>query len=159
MRKVVPLVLVMLAAGLWSGCDSASDDDPTDSELFVGTWNVVRVEDAQGDQTAVFQQAGDLSITFDEENYTLTFDSADGQNDIELPGPYTVNEATSRLTLTVTNPLGDPPTLPVVLVYDFDSDEEMELTVDQVTWLLLEAALASAGVDLQGDVTLTLEKS
>lgn len=142
-------VLGMLGAAI--GCDS-SGEGPTDAERFVDAWTLTEVTDNRGDQTAVFL-AGFNSITVNfaaNGPYTLVVDAIDNTADLTLSGPYTVNEPSKTVSLTV-DIQGQSLVLP--LGYSFSNDTTLLISGNSV----LINPLFQTG--LQGTVRLTFTAS
>lgn len=153
MRKLSSLLLIALLALVGIGCDS-DDDEGSDAELFVGTWALTGVSDDDGDAMEAFATNFESIVLANDADgsFTLTVNPVVGDN-IVLPGTYTVSESNSRLTLTVTTPLG-PANLN--FTYAFNGDDEVELTSDTTTALLLNTLFE--GVDLVGQAVITVSR-
>ena len=98
-RLFLLLPLAVLLFGV-TACDS-SDDDATDSELFVGSWVVDETMDGSGsvDLPAFSDTFFDFS---DSGTATISAVGVDPNDSIQLSGAYAVNEATSTITVSIT---------------------------------------------------------
>ncbi|QXD16732.1 DUF5004 domain-containing protein [Rhodocaloribacter litoris] len=142
-------VLVLAALGL-AACDSGGDE-PAPAELIVGSWVLVGVSDARGDQTPTFQQNfNSVQATFDADGtYRLVVDLVEG-DDLTLSGPYALSEAQGTLTLTVE--FGGAPT-PVPFGFTFRGEDTLEVRgASNVLNLVLNTTL-------EGEVVLTLSRA
>jgi hypothetical protein len=148
MKRLSLLALFVLIAG----CDTVADRLPH-AELFVGQWNMTRIQDAQGDRTNEFAAAGTLSAEFsDAGQYTLAFTAvAEDLEDMLVTGTYQVFENDGVLRIFVT---GEGFTAPVDLGYQFRSNNTVELTIEAH---ILGAVLDVA--DYTGQVRLTLQRA
>lgn len=126
MRKLPVFVLALLLGLAAVGCDS-NEDDESDADRIMGTWNLVSIADDVEDQTAGFAGlANGLKVTFNGDGtFILNLDYKDdsGRDDVQLPGTYSINESSQELTLSV-------PILQSELLfdYDFDSDDQISLS-------------------------------
>ena len=151
MRKVPVFVLALLFGLTAIGCDSA-EDDPSDAEIFVGTWNLVSLIDDEADKTAVFAQiANSFRTTLgSDNNFTVVVDYKDelGIEDLTIPGTYSVLEDDKRFILA-------PPVGPnVPFLYEILSDTRIRLSTD--------AAFVNGLFDTDsydGTVVITIEKA
>ncbi|GIV57414.1 MAG: hypothetical protein D6746_13750 [Bacteroidetes bacterium] len=146
---------VLLLAGLvlfGTGCDSGGDDEPRDAERILGTWTVSDVSDADGSQQATFaQNVNRMTVVFNADaTFRLTVDAVDDAGDQTLDGPYSLNEALKKLTVTAT--LSGQP---VQLAFDYAFRNETTLALSASS-VLINPLL---GTNLAGTVTLTLTKS
>jgi hypothetical protein len=151
-RSVLPLMLI--AGLLATGCDSG-DEDQSDLERFLGTWELTRAADMGGtrDQTAVFESLGVLTLEVGEDGtFILGLNYIDvEEEDLSLGGDYTVNEAIRTLILLVDQ---EGLQVPLSFTYTCEDDETALLYIDSTTLRLL---LGSA-VEIEGTVELTIEK-
>jgi len=143
---MIPLLLL--------GCDS-SEDGKSDSELFVGRWELVEVEDSKGDQTPLLREIGTLTVTFDASgNYSLVFDAVNDALDQSQDNTYVVNETTRQITLnTSSETYGD---IPVVTGYTFTGENQVRLQVDNVTVQIINTLLST---NFTGSSILTFERN
>lgn len=147
----------LLALGIIAGCDSGGDDEVTDAERFVGTWEVVGVTDAGQDRTADFLAAGSMRITFQgSEEYVLVYDAADDAGDAQYQGPFALNDALNRIELTATVLQGVSAELP--FTYDFQNDDRIVLRPEAEAATVISIVLTGAGVVVSNDLALTLER-
>ena len=130
MKKMLFGVLVLIALGGVTGCDS-NDDENSDAERFINAWTLTEVRDDEGDKTATFLEGySGISASFDEAGtYTLMVDAVEQAADTTLSGPYSVNESSKTLLLTI-EVLGQ--TLPLPLTYSFQNDETLMLSGNSV---------------------------
>ena len=136
------------------GCDS-DGNGVSDSALFVGSWQLVQVEDSKGDQTAVLRQIGTLSISFDASgNYSLVFDAVDDAMDQSQDNTYAVDEANRKITLNTTSETYGE--VPVVSNYSFSGENQVQLQVDNVTVQIVNTLL---NTNFTGSSSLTFERS
>ncbi len=143
------LLLFCLAA-----CDSNDGGLPA-AERIRGTWTLTGVTDAGGDQFATIQ-AGFVSIraTFSQGGtYVFDLDARDDAQDLSLTGPYTVNETTAQLSLTV-EAVGQQ--LPLALGFAFVDDDTLRLTSGAAATVLLNQVFQTG---LNGAVTLTFDRA
>ncbi len=102
MRKSSVFLLVLLFALTSIGCDSTEDDDPSDAEIFVGTWTLVGLSDDEGDKLALFGQvANGFTATLRGDNTFHVLVDYIQQDDLEIAGTYTVNEDATTLVLSI----------------------------------------------------------
>ncbi len=152
MRKLTSILFLALIAFVGTGCDS--NDDPSDADLFVGTWALTGVSDASGDRLADFG-AGFSSITLTntaDGNFTINVTPRQGQP-MAITGTYVVVENGETITLRAS--VGGQ-TIPLNFTYDFTSDTVVALTSDTTTAVLLNNLF---GTTLQGQVTMTVTKA
>lgn len=148
-RKIPFYLVALLFAVFAIGCDS-NDDELSDSERFIGDWEIAAVADSDGDQTAAFEAGfNSVAVEFtDTGTFTLTADPVQG-DDVVLEGPYNVNESANQVTVTIS--FGGQ-NIPLSLPYDFDGD-------DTVTLSALAAILNPLlGTSLTGTAVITLER-
>ena len=149
-------LFLLLASIAAVGCDSDpnEEEETTDAERFLGNWAVVSAADQDGarDQTAVFSSLGVMTVDLAENGtFSLLLQYNDpAEPDLSLAGPYTVNSAGKQLVLTI-DFQGLTVNLP--FAYVFNSDTEVELTVDGPTLALLLNA------PLEGNVVLGIRKT
>ena len=148
MRRL-PVYILALFVGLSTiGCDS-NEDDKTDTELFVGSWNVVNVKDQEGDKTALFQ-AGINSFTAQlnaDRTYSMAVDFKDRQ-DIPLQGTYSIDEGSRSLVL-----VAGPQQL--AFTYVIRSDDRIDLSIQDV---FVEALFGTAPETYVGSVTFSIAR-
>lgn len=125
MRKLPVFLLALLVALTAVGCDS-DEDDTSDAELFVGTWTLVSLSDAQGDKTAAFGQiANGLTADLNSDNsflISVDYKEDSGIEDLTIPGTYEV-EAGSK-TFVITPPTGQN----VPFSYDIENESRIALS-------------------------------
>lgn len=125
MRKLSAIILGLFVALSFVGCDS-NEDDLTDAEIFVGSWTLVSISDAEGDQTQGFAGlAESLDITFAADGeFTLLLDYREdsGRPDVPLQGTYELNEGANSLVLNI----ADGPSPP--FSYDIENEDEISLS-------------------------------
>lgn len=158
LRKLFLAVLTLAVLIVAPGCDSDSNDETSDADAFVGTWNAVGVADDTGDQTALFAQAVsqfqvnfksngtyDLDVDFTDERPTISFDN----------GSYSVNESLKQITITIpgaATPTGQD--LPLIFGYNIVSNNRIELSnAAQIALINL-----LFGTSYSGTVTITVAK-
>lgn len=121
MRRLPVFVLALVLGISTLGCDS-SEDDPSDAELFVGTWALVSIADGGGDKTPVLLAAANSMMAQLNSDNTFEIDvDYKQQTDLHLEGTYTVNEGAKQLILTV-GPQNPP------FGYSFASDNRVTLS-------------------------------
>ena len=149
-RRLPVFILALVMALAAVGCDS-NDDEESDADRFVGTWELASITDDDGDQTATFQAIfTDVTVVFnDAGNYTMTFVPVAGSNTV-LSGTYDVNESGKSVTLNVTF---NEQTVPLALPYSFDGDDELTVSASAA---ILNPLL---GTNLSGTVIITLERA
>jgi hypothetical protein len=160
MRRASTYGIMLLLAAFAIGCDSGDEDRP-DSEVFVGSWTVAKIEDAEGDKTAQFQASGTLSTTFGATGtLTIAVDRPAPETDLSVNGTYTVTEpSTLTLNATITNPItGQPVSVPLGVSYAIQSEDEVVLTVDEATIGLIAAAIQLPNI-FRGQVRLTIRRA
>lgn len=156
MYRLAHIGFALLLLAFAAGCDT-TEDSRSEAELFVGSWTLVKVEDTEGDKTALMNQAGKLSIVFKADGkFDLLYDPADGSEDQTLSNTYLVAEATNVLTLNATNPFTQAP-LPLEVTYDYRSDNEVVLTIPAST-VLLVGTIVPPFAALKGQAKLTLKR-
>ena len=156
MKKLSAALFMVVLAITSIGCDSNGGDDETSiADLIADGWALTSLEDAEGDQTAVFLTGFDgVDVTFTESgNFTLDVDRKAPNPDTQVTGTWAVNESQSRLTLT-TDYQGIP--VDLIFTYMFNGDDEIELTAASSTGILLNTLL---GTTLQGTITITIQRS
>lgn len=151
MRKL-PVFVFALLFGLTSiGCDSA-EDDPTDAELFVGTWNLVSLTDAEGDKTAGFAAiANSFRAELDSDNtavITVDYKAETGLENRVIPGTYNVVEAEKAFILT-------PPAGPSV-PFDYEILSESRIRLSAASAFINGLFQTDA---YKGTVVITIEKA
>lgn len=155
MRRLSKYAAVLLLAALLPACDS-NEDPPTEAELFVGTWRLVRVEDAAGDKTSAVRALGELTVTFEADgSYALVFDFVEG-DDRRQDNVYFLNQVDDLLTLTAT---AVGVTLNVPVTYAFRGEDEIVLTIASEYAIIINAALDQAFGTIEGDVELTIQRT
>ena len=127
-------------------------------ERFLGNWDFIAAADQEGqrDVTALIDDVGDLSIRLNEDarfRWFIQF-TAPPEEDLVLNGPYEVNEAISRLVLTL-NINGLSIRLP--FQYSFINDTILDLTTSDPSVANTLGLLL--GVTLEGNTVLRLQKS
>lgn len=151
MHKLSAYCLALAIALVAIGCDSGSDDDASDAELFVGVWTMTAFEDGEGDRMPLFGQlANGLTATLTgsgEFSIFVDYKPASGNEPTTIPGTYTVDEGAN--TLVLSPPSGQN----IPFSYEFNSDTSVDLSANSafVNGLF--------GTDVYtGTVTLTIEK-
>lgn len=123
MRKL-PVFLLALFVGLTSiGCDStSSEDDLSDSEIFVGTWALVGLSDDEGDKLTLFSQVANsfTAILNADDSFSVLIDY-EAQDDLQLSGTYLITEGAKLIVLS-SGGLGAP------FTYDIESENRIELS-------------------------------
>ncbi len=155
MKNILVFLLIIAFAFVGIGCDSDSDDDPSIAELLEGDWVLTGVTDDDGDQFAVFIAGfNSIEMLFTESgSFTIDVDAVDSAGDQTISGTFSVNESTSKLTLTATVvPVGQ---IQLNFTYSFNGDDQVTLTADSVTSTLLNVLL---GTTLQGIVRITITR-
>jgi hypothetical protein len=153
MRKLPVFLLALFVALTSIGCDS-NEDDPTDAEIFIGTWTVVEVHDDEGDKTSIFEEGvNNFSATLNTDNtYSLIVDFLDPERtDIPLTGTYTI-EPGDMLILRANLGAGE---LPILFQYDIDSENRIDLTIQDT---FVEAIFGTEEGTYVGDVTFRIER-
>lgn len=157
LRKNISVFLVLLATMAFIGCDSTDSEDNGDAARFLGPWTIASVADQGGqrDQTGIISSLGTLGLTInDDQTFGLLLQYADPDaEDLALGGTYSLNEGASRLTLNVQ--LEDLPPIALPLNYVFNSDSEVEFTIESAAATTLTILL---GAELEGDVVLVARK-
>jgi hypothetical protein len=145
--SLLPAIALVFA---FAACDS--NDEQTDSELFIGDWNVTSVSD--GDGTVELTNFSKIVIGFSSSAATITATPADASANQVFSGSYAVDEANNRITiqLTVT---GIPTPIPVAASYSFSGDDTVTLTIGSATAVVLGPLF---GTTFSGDVTLRVER-
>ena len=155
-------LLSLMVLVLFTGCDSAEEEEASALERFLGTWAVTAAADQDGarDQTAAFAALGQFGLVLnDDESYVLSIITpATDDEDTVLPGSFVVNESATRLVLSVVA-AGIPAGTELTFNYDFDSDSTVMLTIDSFTLGILAAAITGTTPDWEGNIVLTLDKS
>ncbi|MEX0821856.1 MAG: hypothetical protein WD021_06900 [Rhodothermales bacterium] len=151
MRKLSACCLALAVALVAIGCDSGTDDETSDAELFVGTWTMTAFEDGEGDRMPFFGQiANGLTATLTasgEFSIFVDYKPASGNDPTTIPGTYTVDEGAKSLVLS------PPSGQNIPFSYEFQTDTSVDLSAN--------AAFVNGlfGTDIyQGTVTLTIEK-
>lgn len=160
----VPVSIARLRLGalaalllLMAACDGNGDGGEAAlpaAERIRGTWMLTGASDSNGDQFATVQASFvSVRVTFRQDGtYVFDLDGRDDAQDLSLTGPYTVNETTAQLSLTV-EAFGQ--SLPLALGFAFDDDDTLRLTSGAATTVLLNQ-LFQTGLD--GAVTLTFTR-
>lgn len=151
MRKLPVFVLALLFGLTSIGCDSA-EDDPSDAEVFVGTWNLISLTDGEGDKTAAFATiANSFRTTLESDNefeINVDYKEETGLTDRVIPGTYSVVEDAKKLILT-------PPAGPnVPFDYEILNESRIRLSTaaDFVNGMFNTESY-------QGTVVITIEKA
>jgi len=153
MRKLPVFLLALFVALTSIGCDS-SEDDPTDAEIFIGTWTVVEVRDSEGDKTSVFDEGvNNFSATLNSDNtYSLIVDFLDPERtDIPLTGTYTI-EPGDVLILRANLGAGE---LLLPFQYDIESENRIDLSISES---FVEAIFGTEEGTYVGDVTFRIAR-
>jgi hypothetical protein len=153
MRKLPVFLLALFVALTSIGCDS-NEDDPTDAEIFIGTWTVVEVRDSEGDKTSVFDEGvNNFSATLNSDNtYSLIVDFLDPERtDIPLTGTYTI-EPGDVLILRANLGAGE---LLLPFQYDIESENRINLSISES---FVEAIFGTEEGTYVGDVTFRIAR-
>ncbi|MDX1487849.1 MAG: hypothetical protein R3268_06600 [Acidiferrobacterales bacterium] len=130
LRNLLFSTLAVLVLFTAVGCDS-NDDDQSDAELFIGSWNAVGVSDGTGDQTAGFASSvSQFRVTFkSNDTYDLSVAFTDERSPIQFSGaPYTVTESSNSINLIIPAAVaGTQLTFP--FTYNFENDDRVALTL------------------------------
>ncbi len=154
MRILKNIALSMLLMATLVACDSNDDDSVADT--FVGSWTVVSISDATGDQTqtfgAVVQSFGVDFAGSDTFELEVVFTDADPamREPITLTGTYTVDENANSITLS-----GSFGGLPVTLPFNYEivSEDRINLSTPSAAVNLL------FGTAYEGTVQLTVART
>lgn len=153
MRKLFPF-LMLFGLLLVTACDSDSKDSASDSDKFVGGWQLGGLSDGAGDRTAAFAQGYEaITISFTQAGaVTLSVNAADINpvGDSSYSGTYSVVE--SSKTLNVSLSVNGTPT-PLSFTYNFVNDNTATLTASSSTALLLGVLFATSFTE---PVTITV---
>ena len=155
--KRISIFLLLVAFGFVGiGCDSNSGGDPSITELLADDWVLSGVTDDDGDQLAAFVAGfNSINVSFTESSsFTINVDAIDPAGDQTISGTFSVNESTSKLTLTTTVPGAGQ--IQLNFTYAFSGDDLVTLTADSVTSTLLNVLL---GTTLQGTVSITISRT
>ncbi|MEX1055598.1 MAG: hypothetical protein WED81_06180 [Rhodothermales bacterium] len=146
MRRLPVFVLAFVLGFSSLGCDS-SEDDPSDAELFVGTWALVSIRDGGGDKTPLLLAAANSMVAVLNSNNTFEVDiDYKEQPDLHLEGTHVVNEGAKQLVLTV-GPQNPP------FTYSFASDTRTTISANsQIVNGLFATTLYT------GNVVMTIQK-
>lgn len=151
MRKLPVFVLALLFGLVSVGCDSA-DDDPSDAELFVGTWNLISLTDGERDKTADFATiANSFRTTLESDNefeINVDYKEETGLTDRVIPGTYSVVE--DAKTLILSPPVG--PNVPFQYEILNESRIRLSTPAEFVNGMFQTDAY-------QGTVVITIEKA
>jgi hypothetical protein len=156
-RKLFFSILTVALLFVATGCDSDNNDDTSDAEAFVGTWNAVGVSDGTGDQTQSFgQSVSQFRVTFTSNNtYDLSVVFTDQRSPIQFSGAsYAVNEGTKIVTLTIPAAVTGSGDLPLPFNYNFASDTRVGLS----NTALVPVINSLFGTTYTGTVTITIQK-
>lgn len=135
-----------------TACDSDdSDEDLSDSEVFVGNWAVSSVSDTNG-----AADLGDFNSIVARFNASgggsITVDAVDDASDATVDFTYSVNETAKTIVLNISVPgVG---TIPLTMGYSISSDEDtVTFTINQQNAVLINSLF---GTSLEGAVTMTV---
>ncbi len=153
-QHILPALAFLLLVFVAVGCDSA--EEISDLEQFIGSWELTGASDEEGDKTALFSELGSLTLNLEDDgSHVLAVEiAAPEEDDVILAGTYTVNEAARQLLLAVT--FGG---LPVSLAFDYVIEDEDTIVLTANSTVLAALLGAEAGSLLEGDVTLTIERT
>ncbi|MEZ4699660.1 MAG: hypothetical protein R2834_04980 [Rhodothermales bacterium] len=148
------LVATLLLSFMATGCDSS--EDPTDLSQFIGSWRLVSASDDTGDKTAVFAALGSLTLDLNEDGtHVLAVDLTDPEaDDVNLAGTYTVNDIAQQLLLAITFS-----GVPFNLTFDYVIQDADTVVLTANSTVIAALLGAEAGALLEGDVTLTIERT
>ena len=154
MRRLLLALPLLLAV---AGCDSDDTDDNDvvlDADYYVGTWSLVSVMEGDTDRTDQLLDLVDgFDVTFEaDRDFALDVDFNDtvndlGQDDVELEGTYQAQAATETLVLLVDG-----------LAPSFSAEAEGRSRVDLTAPAALITQLLDLPIELEGDVTLGVER-
>jgi hypothetical protein len=158
MRRLPVFVLALLIGVTAVGCDSNDDDDPSDAEIFVGTWTLVSISDQTGDRTDGIGQflAAPITANFASNNtFTITINynaqaEGAGLTDSTIPGSFVLKVGAKSLQLS---PTGFGATVP--FDYTITNENQITLTADAA----FMNALFTPQTAFQGRVTLRILRS
>ncbi|HMB91337.1 MAG TPA: hypothetical protein VKP65_10855 [Rhodothermales bacterium] len=156
-RKLFFSILTVALLFVATGCDSNDDDDQSDAELFVGTWNAVGVSDGTGDQTQSFASSiSQFQIVFDADGtYDLSVVFTDQRSPIQFSNAsYSVNETTDTITLVIPAAVTGSGDLSLPFSYDFESDTRVGLS----NTALVPIINSLFQTTYTGTVTITVQK-
>jgi len=158
MRRLPVFVLALLIGVTAVGCDSNDDDDPSDAEIFVGTWTLVSISDQTGDRTGGFAPflAAPITANFASNNtfavtinYNAQAEQA-GLTDRVIPGSFVIEAGAKSLQLS---PTGFGATVP--FDYTITNDNQITLTADAAFMNVLFTPQTA----FQGRVTLSIQRN
>ena len=152
--------LLVLLALAWVGCDSSDpeDEEPTDADVFVGTWAVTGVSiNDQEVGALILTQLDEASARFDGNG--LDDDGAfsgvvvrDGERS-ELVTRYELDEAEGTVTFT-----GGVFESPVALDYTIESNDRIVLESNDATFLAAFADDDLSGFEEINSIELVLTR-
>ncbi len=146
------LLFVLLVAG--SACDSSSNNDSNDADVFVGTWSLGGISDASGDRTAAFVEGfNSVAIGFESDSgFSLVVDAVLNEADANYSGDYTIIESTTTVSVSI---LVGEQAFPLVFTYNIANESQINLTAAGTTAVLLATLFNTS---LSAPVTITLVK-
>lgn len=158
MRKLFPFLMIFGLLVL-TACDSDSgnDDSSSDADVFVGTWALSGFSTGGQDITSVVgQQYSTFAIAFDDDdNVELTVVNVQTPNEPTIiAGTYSVNEATSTITMNVTVS-GQSASLS--FTYSIANNNQVALTASPTTTLLIASPLL-LNTSLADPVVITVSR-
>jgi len=160
MRKLFPFLMIFGLLVL-TACDSDSGDDHdhdhSDAEVFVGAWALSGFSTGGQDITSVVvQQYSTFAIVFDDnDGVELTIvNVATPDTPTVIAGTYSVNEATSTITLNVSVSGQDAR---LSFTYSIANDNQVALTASPTTTLLIASPLL-LNTQLADPVVITVSR-
>jgi hypothetical protein len=122
MKARVPYIILAGLLVVHAGCNERLSE----SELFVGTWNTVRVVLNGGDITSFVLEETDIIARFGaDRSFRLEVRRGNEEQDTETAGTYIVDERGKTLTLTVETDEGPAN---VAVAYRFENDDRIVLS-------------------------------
>ena len=154
MRKLSLYILLFGLLLVGVGCDGSSNDDSNDGDVFVGSWSLGGVTDAEGDRTAAFVAGfNSVVIGFEKDGgFSLDVDAVLDEADANYTGEYGIVESNSTVSVSI-NVNGTA--FPLAFTYDIVDDNQIKLTAAGSTSVLLATLFTTT---FTAPVTITLVK-
>ena len=146
------MVSCLLLVGV--GCDGSSNNDNKDADVFIGSWTLGGVSDAEGDRTAAFVEGfNSVVIGFEKDGgFSLAVDAVINEADASYSGEYAIIESNSTVSVSINV---DGQAFPLAFTYNIVDDSHIELTASGTTSVLLASLFSTS---FAAPVTITLVK-
>jgi len=155
MNRFLSYIIIAFLGLSVGACDSNDGDENSATDQFVGSWVLTAAVDDKGDQFDMIQMSFDevLLVLRTTGSASVIGTAVSGGDDVSVDGTYTVSESAETLTLvTVISGIGE---VPLLLAYDFDGGNAVDLTADGSTTFALNVLLNTS---LVGSVRMSFKR-